>query len=627
MTRPTGPFASALFLGALLLFLLQPLFARLVLPTLGGAPAVWNTCLVFFQLTLLAGYLYAWASARWLQPLAQIALHAALTLAALAVLPIRILPAWAPPAAASPIPWLLGVLTLSIGLPFFVLSTTSPMLQHWFSRTDHPDAPDPYFLYRASNLGSMAGLLAYPMAVEPWLGLGAQGIAWTALYVIFVLLLSACAVMVVRRPAPAPKPDPGAPAFAGLDWRTALWWITLAAIPSSLLLGVTTTLSTDVAVVPLLWVAPLLLYLGTFVVAFSRRPLVSERAATIALPLLVVPVAVLMIAQATEPVGLVVPFHLAAFTVMAVVCHSRLASERPPASGLTVFYLCLAIGGALGGLFNALVAPVVFPLPFEYPLAIAAACLVKPYRDAGATRPVWRDVLYPAALAAGMLALMAAAHLLGDAHVKWQWLVGIGVPAFVCFAWSARPIRFGLSVAVLFAGSLALPHQFGTVVDIERSFFGIHRVYTDASRNLRVLFHGSTMHGVQSLDPARRREPLAYYSRGGPIRCSRAIPGTDPATWRWSAWVPARWRDSPAKDRSGRSSRSTRRWSASPATRATSRIWRTRRPRSTWWSETPGRRWRKPRVPTTSSSSTPSARMPCRCTCSPAKPSRSTCRG
>lgn len=519
MTRPTGPFASALFLGALLLFLLQPLFGRLVLPALGGAPAVWNTCLVFFQLTLLAGYLYAWAAARWLQPRAQIVLHAALVLAALAVLPIRILPAWAPPTAASPVPWLLGVLALSIGLPFFVLSTTSPILQHWFSRTDHPDARDPYFLYRASNLGSMAGLLAYPLAVEPWLGLRAQGFAWSAVYLVFVALLAACAVIVVRRPAPAQPPDPRTPVFVGIGWRTALWWITLAAIPSSLLLGVTTTLSTDVAVVPLLWVAPLVLYLATFVVAFSRRPIVSQRAATIALPLLVVPVAVLMIAQATEPVGVVVPFHLAAFTVMALVCHSRLASERPPASGLTAFYLCLAIGGALGGLFNALVAPAVFPLPFEYPLAIAAACLVKPYRDADATtaRPDWRDVIYPATLAAGMLALMAAARLLGDAHVKLQWLMGIGVPAFVSFALSARPIRFGLAVAVLFAGSLAMPNQFGTVADIERSFFGVHRVYTDGSRNLRVLFHGSTMHGVQSLDPERRREPLAYYSRGGPI--------------------------------------------------------------------------------------------------------------
>lgn len=531
MAPRTGPFAAALFLGALLLFLLQPMFGRLVLPALGGAPAVWNTCLVFFQLTLLAGYLYAWASARWLRPRAQLGLQAAIAVAALGVLPIRIVPAWLPPAEASPVPWLLAVLALSIGLPFFVLSTTSPVLQHWFSRTDHPEAADPYFLYRASNLGSMAGLVAYPLVADPWLGLEAQGLAWSAGYVAFGLVLAACGSVVLRRPAMAPAANGSAAGYAGAGWKTILRWITLAAIPSSLLLGVTTTLSTDVAVVPLLWVAPLVLYLGTCVVAFSRRPVVSLRVATIALPLLVVPVAVAMIAQATEPVWIVAPLHLAAFTAMALVCHSRLAAERPHADGLTLFYLCLAIGGAIGGLFNALVAPVVFPVPVEYPLAIVAACLIKPYRDVpvAAARPAVRDVLYPAALAAAMVALILATRRIGGDLEKIQWLLGLGIPAFACFVFSARPVRFGLGIAVLFAASMARPSQFGAMVDVERSFFGVHRVYTDAGRHLRVLFHGSTMHGVQSLDPARSRDPLAYYSRGGPIgQVFEGFPGDGP---------------------------------------------------------------------------------------------------
>ena len=193
-------FTLSLFAGSVLLFLLEPLFGRLVLPLLGGAPAVWNTCLVFFQLTLLAGYLYAWASARWLGPRAQVTVHGALLVMACVVLPIRIVPGWPPPSEQNPIPWLLAVLSVSIGLPFLVVSTTAPVLQHWFAGTEHPESRDPYFLYQASNLGSMIGLIGYPVVVEPWLGLRDQGFAWTAGYVVFVVLSILCAVALLRWP-------------------------------------------------------------------------------------------------------------------------------------------------------------------------------------------------------------------------------------------------------------------------------------------------------------------------------------------------------------------------------------------------------------------------------------------
>ncbi len=522
MPSLTRTFGLTLFAGAFLLFVLEPLFGRLLLPRLGGAPAVWNTCLVFFQITLLAGYGYAWASTRWLSPRAQLVLHAALALGAVAVLPVRIVPDWLPPAEASPVAWVLGVMAVSIGLPFLVVSTTAPLLQHWFSRTDHPDASDPYFLYQASNLGSMAGLLAYPIVIEPWLGLRHQGMAWAAGYVAFAGLLLACARATVRgrrvgatRPAGA---SPG-PAPVAVTWRRVAWWIALAAVPSSLLLGVTTMLSTDVAVVPLLWVVPLLLYLGTFVVAFARRPLVSLGAATIALPMLVLPAVIVLVMRTNEPVWLMVPLHLLTFTVMALVCHGRLASERPHPDQLTLFYLCMSIGGALGGLFNALVAPVVFPVPLEYPLAIVAAGLVKPYRDVrGREAHAHRnDVLLPLGLFALGAAVVWVMRRFGQSVAGLELPLALGVPAFLCFAMSSRPVRFGLGLAALFCIGLVRPGEFGTVADVERSFFGVHRVYTDTARNLRLLFHGSTMHGVQSLDPARSSEPLAYYTTAGPI--------------------------------------------------------------------------------------------------------------
>jgi hypothetical protein len=216
-----GLFTVALLAGSMLLFTLEPMFGRLVLPTLGGAPAVWNTCLVFFQLTLLAGYLYAWATTRWLGLRPQVVLHVVLLVAAFVVLPVRVIPEWPPPSESNPIPWLLAVLTVSIGLPFLVVSTTAPLLQQWFATTEHPDAHDPYFLYRASNLGSMVGLVGYPFFIEPWLGVKAQGVVWSAGYLVFVVLVLACAAVLLKHPRERGTPDPQRPLAStkpGASW-------------------------------------------------------------------------------------------------------------------------------------------------------------------------------------------------------------------------------------------------------------------------------------------------------------------------------------------------------------------------------------------------------------------------
>jgi SAM-dependent methyltransferase len=531
----TTIFTVSLFAGSVLLFLLEPMIGRLVLPELGGAPAVWNTCLVFFQVTLLLGYLYAWAVTRWLSLRSQLILHVGLLVAAFVVLPIRINPSWLPPAESNPIPWLLGVLGLSIGLPFFVVSTTAPVLQHWFSNTEHPDAHDPYFLYRASNLGSMIGLLGYPFVVEPWLGVKAQGIAWSAGYVAFVGLALACAAElwkhpIVQRgragtakPAEAPEEPTGRRRESRIPnpvppWPQLARWIALSAVPASLLLGVTTALSTDVAVVPLLWVVPLLLYLFTFVLAFAPKPWIPTRVLTVALPLLVLPLLLAITLRTTDPPWAIVPLHLVGFTIVALLCHQQLAEERPPASLLTLFYLCLAVGGAIGGLFNALAAPLIFRMPFEYPLALAAAGLLKPYRYASRTsaRASAADFWLPALVGLGAFGALELFGREGSSFGKLAIPIGLALPVFVCYVFSARPIRLGLSMAAFVVATMLQPDPTGQLVDVERSFFGVHRVAVDTSNQLRLLFHGNTLHGAQSLDPAKAREPQTYYTRSGP---------------------------------------------------------------------------------------------------------------
>src|SRR5438093_1448378 len=277
-------YATTIFVTAALLFLVQPMFARMVLPLLGGSPAVWNTCLVFYQAALLAGYLYAHATTSWLGARRQAALHVGLVLLPLLVLPIGIPSGWTPPAAANPIPWLLALLAAAVGLPFFAVSTTSPLLQRWFAGTGHPSAADPYFLYAPSNLGSMLGLLGYPVLLEPHLRLPEQSRLWAEGYLLLLALTLACALLLWRSPVPA-LAEPSRVRSPGLTARRRLRWVLLALAPSSLMLSATTFISTDVEAIPPLWVIPLAMYLLTFVLVFARRPIVPPGLMVRALPI------------------------------------------------------------------------------------------------------------------------------------------------------------------------------------------------------------------------------------------------------------------------------------------------------------------------------------------------------
>jgi len=510
-------FACTLFLSAALMFLVEPMIARMVAPILGGAPMVWNTCVMFFQLALLAGYGYAWALSRWVSVRAQALIHVAVLGAGLLLLPIAFAPGLAPP-PGNPVGWLVARLAITAGLPFFAVSTSASILQHWFSRTDHRLARDPYFLYTASNLGSFLALLAYPVLVETTLRLRMQARVWGGGYAIFVALVAICAVGMWRahgrddsarpRTAAAARPLDDVEPSSGRRVR----WVGLAFVPSSLMLSVTSYLGMEVAAVPLLWVVPLALYLLTFVLAFGAETARYRRIADRAMPLLILPVALFMLSQAAGSLALLLMLHLSGFAAAALTCHTLLASDRPAASRLTEFYFWIALGGMLGGVFNTLVAPLVFTHVIEYPLGLVLACLLRAsFIDL--RRPLVSDAIFAVALGALTLAIGFGVPRAGGEEKAL--LAVLSIPALVLFSQSRRPLRFGLGIAVMLLVGAMFGETFGRVLYRDRTFFGTYRVTEDAGRHM--LFHGSTLHGIQAVDEKERAEPLTYFHRGGPI--------------------------------------------------------------------------------------------------------------
>jgi hypothetical protein len=565
-------FSLTIFLSAGLLFLIEPMFAKFVLPSFGGTPAVWTGSMMFFQAALLSSYLYVHATAAKLGARKQAVVHLVVMLLPLLVLPVAV-PAqeWAPPAQSNPILWLLGLLLVSVGLPFFAVAATNPLIQRWLSETDHPASKDPYFLYVASNLGSVIGLLGYPLLVEPSLRLVNQGAMWSIGYVVLVVLVFASAVVLWRSPAPSTTTgsssieqeeaptgagDLVAPLRGGLTLMRRLRWIGLAFVPSSLMLGVTAFITTDITPVPLLWVIPLSLYLFSFVIVFApavRMPALIHRGMLAALPVAIALVVVTMLTDMRNPYWLLILIHLLGFFVVAMVMHGELARDRPPARHLTEFYLWVAVGGMLGGVFNALIAPVVFNSVVEYPLAIVLAGLLMPgamlatllrpqqqsqrQQEEEDQQPTadssssgggrhsllgarFLDIALPLALGIVVAALSWGVDVVLDPRwrsVAFGLLIGIGVGLCLWFAYSSsRPIRFGLGIAALIvAGTLTA----GTTSLYEsRSFFGVYKVIGDEGTEdaYHALVVGDTNHGAQFLGP-QPPEPLAYHDRTGPL--------------------------------------------------------------------------------------------------------------
>jgi len=520
-----GLYTSTVFVSATLLFAVQPMFARMALPLLGGAANVWNTALVFYQATLLAGYMYVNFSTRLFGVRCQAIVHVVVLIVPLAALPIRIGPAWTPPTGVDPTIPLLGLLASAVGLPFFAVSTTAPLLQRWFTKTGHPSAADPYFLYAASNIGSFLALLSYPLIVERLVPLTVQARWWAIGYGVFIVLVVASGLGMLRSAtmSPAAVLQASDPPAAGAWTKQRARWLLLALIPSSLMLGTTTHISTDLAAVPLLWIVPLSIYLLSFVLVFSRRPPPHHLFVGM-LPIVAFAVTFMLAVKAIEPIAFVIPLHLTLLFVVSIVCHGELARDRPGPDTLTEFYLWMAAGGVLGGALNALIAPVLFSSIVEYPLMIVAALLVSPARSAKGSavaieRPVWhrRVADLAVAIALGVLTLALLITLEPTAFTpRTKYLVAFGVPALAAFAFSRQPVRYGLSLGAILFVSATFGGSRGHVMHSERTFFGVHRVVSDPSDSYRQLLHGSTIHGLQSVDPARRREPLGYFSASGP---------------------------------------------------------------------------------------------------------------
>ena len=515
-------FVLAILTGSFLLFLVQPMVARLALPRIGGAPAVWNSAMLVYQALLLGGYAYAhWLSG--LPPRRAGAVHMAVLLVAALWLPIRLfgmtLPADAEPALW--VPWLLAV---SIGPLFLAVAAGAPLLQRWYAAAS--GGADPYPLYAASNLGSFAGLLAYPLVLEPLLPLSAQRWAWSAGYALLVVILALVTLRLPRRAAEA-RQVPTSPAPG---WRLVTMWALLALVPSGLILATTIFITTDIVAVPLIWVLPLGLYLLSFTVAFAERRWLADLLTQIAPITLLLFGGTVMVGRDEYPF-LAAGMALVLLFMVAVALHSRLHALRPEPDRLTGYYLVMSVGGALGGVLCAIVAPVLFDWTWEYPLLVLAAGLLLPMkfplpvlerfwtgRRRGRTMTLLVAVVVIALFDLGAVNPLSALKP-GDERILFLIVGAIGL-----FAIGARaPYVIALAGSLMLFGgyrALMLSMEPGART---RSYFGVYTVRDN--RDMRLLSHGTTVHGVQMLSGNRDRPTTYYTESSGVGRAFEVAPG------------------------------------------------------------------------------------------------------
>jgi hypothetical protein len=503
-------FVVTILTGSFLLFLVQPMIARIALPRLGGAPAVWNSAMLVYQALLLGGYAYAHLLTR-LAPRRQGMVHLAVLLAAVAFLPIglsdRVLPAGAEPAIW--VPWLFAI---SIGPLFFAVSAQAPLVQRWFALAG--PGHDPYPLYAASNLGSFAGLLAFPLLVEPLLTVPQQRWLWSGGYLLLIALVALCALRLPREATPvaeqASQPPPAT--------RRVLTWIALGFVPSGMMLATSTFISTDLIAMPLLWVIPLALYLLSFSVAFATSRDLADILTRVA-PITILLFGGVLMAGFTETPLMSVSIALILLFMISVALHTRLYRLRPEPARLTGFYLAMSTGGALGGIFSGLIAPVVFDWTWEYPVLILAAGLLVPQVYLTATlRGIWEKPGSRTAATAVAAIVLAALLVLvtggpggvrEEQYIPASFVIVAGIGLLTIGA--RLPYMLVLSIALLLFGglrSLSLSLEEGART---RSYFGVYTVSHDDRR--RMLAHGTTIHGIQLAGTLEReRTPTTYYT-------------------------------------------------------------------------------------------------------------------
>ena len=508
-------FVATVLTGSFLLFVVQPMVARMALPQLGGAPNVWNSAMLVYQALLLGGYAYAHLLSR-LPVARQATIHLALLVLAAVTLPIH-LAALAPPAPGREALWVPVLFALSIGPVFFLVSAQAPLMQRWFSV--HPQAGEPWALYAASNLGSFAGLISYPLVFEPLLGVHVQAWAWSAGYGLLVVLIGFCGW--ARWGLHARAPDAGVDEAEPIPARRILQWLVLAAVPSGLMLSTTTHLTTDVFAMPLLWVIPLGLYLLSFVPAFADRRPFANAVSRVTPLLILLGGGFAMTSRGTGSLSLALAGLVLLFAV-AVTLHARLYDLRPPASRLTLFYLVMSAGGALGGLFTALFAPLWFDWVWEHPLLVFAAALLVPMRPLlgwmrmdGLTRPT---VLTVVAVLVGFAGFLG--WLLLDLDPRESPLFALLLTLAIAFC---GVLVLGVrSAYVAILAVLMIAHGGWETLNQSlsgartRSYFGVYTVRDYPSEHQRVLAHGTTMHGMQFTDE-RGRVPTTYYGRSSGI--------------------------------------------------------------------------------------------------------------
>lgn len=500
-------FTLAILAGSFLLFLVQPMIARMALPRLGGAPAVWNSAMLVYQALLLGGYAYAHFLGRF-APRTQAGIHLALLAAASLMLPIGLVAA-EPSATANPFLWTPWLLAMSIGPLFFAIAAQAPLLQRWFAISG---GENPYPLYAASNLGSFAGLLAYPLVVEPLLPIAGQSWLWTGGYLVVALLVGGCALLLPRGAAatgPVERLEP-------VPARKLLNWILLAAVPSGLMLSTTTYLTTDIVAMPLLWVVPLGLYLLSFSIAFADRRGPADFILRIA-PLIVLLGGGVAFAQNPHFPWLFAPLGLLLLFIIATALHTELFQRRPDPAHLTTFYLAMSVGGVVGGLFCAIAAPLMFDWAYEHPILIvlaAALLTTKPlfgFAEKLISQGRWPLII---GLAAIVLSLAVDTMLpgLGKLPVLVK-VIGVIVIIELALISLGSRIAYTLSLIALMMGLGGWTMLNSSVHGGERvrSYFGIYGFGYEKG-GVRTLVHGTTVHGMQDLRPGRERDPLSYYA-------------------------------------------------------------------------------------------------------------------
>lgn len=534
-------YTGTLFLSALLLFSVQPMFARMVLPKLGGSPSVWAVSMCFFQAVLLAGYCYAHVLSRYLSARLVPFVHLTVLATAMLALPIGLSESRAEPPAGDAYGWLIVTLTLGVGFPFFAVSANAPLLQAWFARTGHPHAGDPYFLYGASNFGSLVALLAYPIVVEPFSGLTQQAAVWAVGFVALAVMIALCGAMMIRALSTTSEVTGGdnQTDAAPLDAEhptiaQRLGWIGLAFVPSGLLVAFTSYVTTDIASAPFLWVLPLAIFLATFILVFRDRPVIPHRWLLFAQAPLTTMVLIGISADGSGGWMIAAVGGTFAFFVATMVCHRELFEHRPATYYLTEFYLWTSLGGVLGGVFAALIAPQIFNAVWEYPLLLTFAMACRPEMLTRPSRQETAELIIVGTLAITAVAALAVLYAHGVfSSLSISYLRTFVLFTLGCFALlpSVRtPAKAGYMAIAAFA-VVALPSAMNKG-DSERSFFGTHRVVTSADGKIRFLLHGTTMHGADRLfaedgSPTERVIPMTYYHPQSPMALGAKVARTN----------------------------------------------------------------------------------------------------